>query len=93
MSFFNKALTDNIWSVSFYLCALDKLFFVQKDEPLATFDLKEKTLDTNVGPGPKDVGVYFKAVASTKEIVVTGGQTASYTPSQTCFVYSIEKKT
>ncbi len=79
--------------VLFYLCGLDKLFFILKDEPLAAVDLKEKTLDKDAGPGPKDAGNYFTVVASAKEIVVTGGQTSSYAPSKTCFVYSIEKKT
>ncbi len=76
-----------------YLCNLDKLFFVKKDEPLAAFDLKEKMLDKDAGPGPKNAGEYFTVVASAKEIIVTGGRTSTNACSKVCFVYSIEKKT
>ncbi len=63
------------------------------DVPLAAFDLKENKLNMDVGPGPTDAGDYCKVVAPAKEIVVTGGQTPSFTHSQACFVNSIEKKT
>ncbi len=63
------------------------------DAPLAAFDLKEIKLNMDVGPGPTDEGDYCNVVASAMEIVVTGGQTPSFTRSQVCFVNSIEKKT
>ncbi len=63
------------------------------DAPLAAFDLKENKLNMDVGPGPTNAGDYCNVVASAKEIVVTGGQTPSFTHSQACFVNSIEKKT
>ncbi len=36
--------------------SLDELFIVRKEGPLAAFDLKQKTLDKDAGPGPKNAG-------------------------------------